>query len=193
MANQFDLCDGRSLNPALQWMNEPAEWNFDAAKTLEITAPPGADFFFDPAGGQSNNSAPFLYTTVSGNFEVTTRVEVDMKTVYDSGCLMVMADERNWAKLCFEYFEDHPTVISVVTKNVSDDCVSCKVNAGSHYLRITRMGDSFRFYHSDNGEHWSFVRYFALDCPKEINVGVVAQSPTGNGCRVAFDRLEITQ
>jgi len=37
------------------------------------------------------------------------------------------------------------------------------------------------------------VWYFSLDLSKEIRVGVSAQSPVGEGCRVQFSEFSITE
>jgi uncharacterized protein len=35
------------------------------------------------------------------------------------------------------------------------------------------------------------VRYFGMDMPKKIKIGVVGQSPVGKGCKVSFDRFDL--
>ena len=62
-----------------------------------------------------------------------------MNELYDSGCLMLMADENNWAKLCFEFNGEYATIVSVVTQNgLSDDCNSERVLVSNPYLKITK-------------------------------------------------------
>jgi len=34
------------------------------------------------------------------------------------------------------------------------------------------------------------VRYFYLDCSEKIKVGIVAQSPIGQGCNVKFEFVD---
>ncbi|MFC5468145.1 DUF1349 domain-containing protein [Cohnella suwonensis] len=191
--NLFDRCFEKTLCQELKWMNEPDTWSFNANRSLEITAPSKTDFFIDPSGESVRSTAPFLYTLVHGDFNMVTRVGAEMKAPYDSGCLMVMSDDRHWAKICFEYYENKPTIISVVTNNNSDDCISCKAEASKPYLRIARAGNCFTFYYSEDGQKWEFIRYFGLECQEELKVGLVAQSPTGEGCRVTFDQLVINQ
>ncbi|MBW5448597.1 DUF1349 domain-containing protein [Cohnella sp. CFH 77786] len=190
--NLFDRCSDRNLSPELKWMNEPGSWAFGENGALEIAAPPKSDFFIDPSGQSVRSSAPFLYAMKRGDFDMVTRVGVEMKAPYDSGCLMVMSDDGHWAKLCFEFYESTPTIISVVTNNHSDDCISCKAEASKPYLRIKRAGNCFTFYYSADGQKWETIRYFGLDCEEEIRIGVVAQSPTGEGCRVTFEHLVVT-
>ncbi|WP_141501193.1 DUF1349 domain-containing protein [Paenibacillus luteus] len=188
----FINCLDQSLSSELKWMNDPKEWSFDDNQALTVSAPAMADFFRDPAGVSIKASAPFLYTTINGDFSVETRVSVDMLKQYDSGCLMIMADELNWAKLCFEFFDNKPSILSVVTQNNSDDCVSGEAATLHPYLRIARSGKCFAFHYSIDGEQWKMVRYFGMDAPQELKVGVVAQSPIGEGCKVKFENLLVT-
>lgn len=190
--NLFINGSEQSLSSELNWINEPKEWSFDDNHALTVSAPAMADFFRDPAGISIKDSAPFLYTTINGDFSLETRVSVEMIRQYDSGCLMIMADELNWAKLCFEFFDHKPSILSVVTQNSSDDCVSGEAATQHPYLRIARVGHCFAFHYSIDGEQWKLVRYFGMDAPQELKVGVVAQSPIGEGSKVKFDYLLLT-
>ncbi|MBE0344433.1 DUF1349 domain-containing protein, partial [Paenibacillus sp. 28ISP30-2] len=44
---------------------------------------------------------------------------------------------------------------------------------------------------SSDGQQWKLARYFGMDVPNELKVGVVAQSPVGEGCDVSFDALTV--
>lgn len=188
--NLFEQCSGQTLSSNLQWLNEPAEW-FIQDGVVTITVPPVSDFFIDPAGAVVKASAPYLHTVIKGDFSIVARVEVDMREQYDSGCLMIMADDVHWAKVCFEFFEGQPSILSVVTRENSDDCVSSPVDVNRPYLRIARAGNSFAFHYSQDGEKWKLVRYFGMDCPDEIKVGIVAQSPVGQGSRSTFTEVQL--
>ncbi|QOS79502.1 DUF1349 domain-containing protein [Paenibacillus sp. JNUCC31] len=181
-----------SKRSSLKWMNEPNTWSFEDDNVLVIETPPKVDFFKDPGGKHVAHSAPFLYMDVASTFELTTQVEVDMLHLYDSGCLMIMADENNWAKLCFESNGQHSTIVSVVTQNgMSDDCNSERVFVEQPYLKITKVDKVISFYYSLDGEEWKLIRYFGMVDKEKVIAGVVAQSPTGNGCRVSFKHLKL--
>ncbi|MGO4530545.1 DUF1349 domain-containing protein [Paenibacillus sp. 2TAF8] len=188
--NLFEHSEGKRLSANLEWLNEPEEWSIDNGE-VSITVPPASDFFIDPAGAAVNESAPFLHTKITGDFSIVAQVDVEMKEQYDSGCLMVRANGTTWAKVCFEYFEEQPSILSVVTRGDSDDCVSSPVHVTKPYLRLARAGRSFAFHYSENGEKWKLVRYFGMDCPQEIQVGIVAQSPIGQGTKVNFSSVQL--
>ncbi|MFB5761263.1 DUF1349 domain-containing protein [Paenibacillus medicaginis] len=190
MNNNLFLPEARNR---LIWMHEPGNWEFTANGELVVDAPPEADFFKDPGGKHVVHSAPFLHLNVDSTFELTTQIEVDMRHMYDSGCLMLMADENNWAKLCFESNGQYPTIVSVVTQNgFSDDCNSEQVHIEQPYLRITKRGRVVSFLYSTDGESWKLIRYFGMEAQGPFIAGVVAQSPKGSGCRVSFKYLNIS-
>lgn len=178
----------------LTWANEPPGWSYTDDGALLADAPAGADYYQDPAGKHIVSSAPFLHARAGTHFELTTRLAAKMKDKYDSGCLMVWADDRNWAKLCFEFNGRFPAIVSVVTKDgSSDDCNSERVEVEQPYLRVMRAGNCLSFFYSADGDDWELVRYFGMALPDECRVGVVAQSPQGNGCAVRFDYLALEE
>lgn len=131
----------------LTWINEPCNWSYTDQGGLIVDAQADSDFFQDPAGKHIRATAPFLSMPVSGDFEMTAQLTVDMKHQYDSGCLMVMVDERNWCKLCFEYDGKAATIVSVVTRDASsDDCNSMEVPVANPYLRIRKVEGCLSFF-----------------------------------------------
>ena len=188
--NLFDKSAERQLNSELSWINEPASREF-ISETLHIDVPESSDFFQDPAGLNVRSSAPFLYCETEGDFSLTTRVDVDMFDAYDSGCIMIMIDEQNWAKLCFELVNEIPTIVSVVTKGISDDCVSEKLGRNKPYLRVLRSGNCFGFHYSLDAISWTLVRFFGMDAPPKIRIGVVGQCPVGKGTKVRFSGFDL--
>ncbi len=79
-------------------------------------------------------------------------------------------------------------IVSVVTRGVSDDCNSQTVEGGEVWLRLARANGVFAFHASRDGERWERLRFFALPV-RDIAVGFVAQSPTGEGCAASFRDL----
>ncbi len=85
-------------------------------------------------------------------------------------------------------------VVSVVTRNRSDDANSFAVTGDQVWLRVARTGSSFAFHAHTAGQVWQFVRHFTLDvestpAPETVAVGVVVQSPMGDGCTATFTEL----
>ncbi|MFI0236913.1 DUF1349 domain-containing protein [Streptomyces sp. NPDC016845] len=155
------------------------------------------DRFVPPAGDslESASDAPrLLGTPPEGDFQLIARVTVGFAAAFDAGVLYLHVGEREWAKLCYERSPDEPTVCTVVTRGRSDDANSFVVPGSTVWLRITRTGSAFAFHASTDGEKWTFVRVFALGdehSAAAAQVGFLAQSPTGEGCEVVFDRIEL--
>jgi hypothetical protein len=162
-------------------------------EALTVTAGPGTDWFIHPGTGEAKLDAPAQLEPVAGDFLLSARVEVDFASTFDAGVLALWHDERTWAKLCFEYSpDDEPMVVSVVTRGVSDDANSTGIDGNSVWLRIARIGAAIAFHSSTDGKRWNLVRHFALGTDGEIQVGFLAQSPTGEGCAARFSHVELT-
>ncbi len=162
---------------------------------LTLNAPAGTDLFVDPAGadpGQVPDAGRLVGLPPAGDFTLAARVSVEFGSMYDAGVLLLHAAERQWAKLCFEYSPQlRPTAVTVVTRGTSDESNSFEVDGNTLWLRITRSGAAWAFHAATDGVSWRLLRYFALsrDPPEMVQVGFLAESPTGQGCAVTFDQI----
>jgi regulation of enolase protein 1 (concanavalin A-like superfamily) len=119
---------------------------------------------------------------------------VDFSATFDAGVLILWSDEGHFAKLCYEQSPQHrPMVVSVVTREVSDDANAVPVEGDSVWLRISGLTDHvYAFHASSDGAHWDMVRYFRLDGTRPMAYGISVQSPVGEGCAVRFEDLALT-
>jgi uncharacterized protein len=176
----------------LRWLSEPESWHRHGG-TLRIVAGPSTDWFTDPGGRPPSLNAPALVGPHAGSFRLSARVSVEFGSAFDAGGLVVFSDRDRWAKLCLEASPVDPTVVSVVTRGVSDDGNWRGVDGNATWLRIARLGPDFAFHASPDGARWGFVRHFALDGPGEVEIGFEAQCPTGRGCAVTFDDIDFSE
>ena len=176
----------------LTWLREPDRWAIDGG-ALTIQAGRQTDWFIDPAGGgEPMLNAPALVGAATGDFILQARVSVEFGATFDAGVLMLHAYDRCWAKLCFELSpQGLPMVVSVVTREHSDDCNSRTVDAADLWLRVARLGAAFAFHSSSDGHLWELVRYFGLP-ETSVSVGFEAQSPLGDGCAATFADIGFT-
>lgn len=188
---QMDAFNLASLPGLLTWRNEPVSWESRAADQLTIVAGPQSDYFANPADGTQKDNAPgALFAASDPTFLFHARVRVDFGATYDAGTLMIRADDRRWAKLAFEYSpQREPMVVSVVTRETSDDCNSVVIAEDSVYLRIMRNEAFFAFHYSLDGRLWHFVRQFSLGPLTTLSAGLAAQSPMGEQCRAEFSEI----
>jgi uncharacterized protein len=175
-----------NLPHSLHWLNQPQNWDSSVEGQLTITAPARTDWFIDPQGAVKVSNAPVLLFPISGPSILSAQVTVDHVATYDAGVLMVYEGPLAWAKLCLELSpQGIATVVSVVTKGVSDDCNAFAVK-GPAYLRVSKLERAYAFHASENGVEWNLIRYFKLEDGASAQMGFLAQSPTGNGCTASF-------
>jgi regulation of enolase protein 1 (concanavalin A-like superfamily) len=173
----------------LRWQLPPESWDLSDG-TLAIRAGARTDLFMDPSGGPAVANAPRLLGMATGDFLLSARVTVEFAARFDAGVLLLHVDDGSWAKLCFEYSPlEVPTVVSVVTRGVSDDCNSYPVGGNSTWLRVARQGGAFAYHSSTDGVTWQLVRHFALLPGAGVAVGFMSQSPEGEGCSATFDSI----
>lgn len=164
--------------------------------SVVLTAEAGADLFLDPAGTPSAADAERFVAEVEGNFLFSAFVSPVFTSDFDSGVLLGYLDPLNWFKVCAELDTAGVTrVVSVVTRDgASDDCDSSPIDGGGVYLRIARLGAAFALHSSTDGKKWSMVRYFAMGptAPGVLKIGLLAQSPAGEGTKAEFSRLSFS-
>ena len=131
---------------ALRPLGDPAAWSITGPQALTAVAGPRTDWFVPPDGaGPPVMNAPAIVGAAPGDYLLSARVSVGFGATYDAGVLALHVDERCWAKLCFERAPDGTTlVVSVVTRDVSDDCNSFAVERDHVWLRIARRGPVVR-------------------------------------------------
>ena len=179
-----------ALPAPLVWLGKPADWRVKG-EGLTLAAGRETDLFRDPGGAPPRDNAPALLLPTDGDFVLSAKVTVNFKATFDAGVLLLFENGSSWAKLCFERSpQGEPTVVSVVTKGVSDDA-NAFVKPGPVYLRVARLGRAYAFHASDKGERWELVRYFSLSARSDTNpkVGFLAQSLTGEGSAATFSDI----
>jgi regulation of enolase protein 1 (concanavalin A-like superfamily) len=160
-----------------------------------------SDFYINPGGSDSGdaeslmNAATLLGAPPEGDFQFSARVSVGFRSQFDAGVLMVWVDARRWAKFCFEYSPaGEPMVVSVVTREVSDDANAFTASADAVWMRVSRLGQVYAFHASTDRRSWRLVRVFTLgDDVGDHRIGFEVQSPTGEGCTVRFDEVGFVQ
>ena len=177
----------------LHWLNQPDSWDISPKGQLTITAPAKTDWFIDPGGAVDLSNAPGLLFPISGPCMLSSQVSVNHVSTFDAGVLLVYESPLAWAKLCFELSpQEIPTIVSVVTKGVSDDCNSFPMK-GPIYMRIANLEKAYAFHVSENGEEWNLIRYFKLEDGTNTQMGFLAQSPTGEGCTASFSGIRFEE
>ena len=162
-----------------KWLNESDMVEINGE--LAIVAPPRTDWFNNPVPEEGVlpvpvANAPFFYTEVSGDFVLNARVRPNHRYTYDACALMVIKDERIWAKAAFEASDfGARAAVCVVTNGVSDDANGCNIDQDAVWLQIARVGDVFCVHYSLDGERFDMVRLFHLPVGDSVKVGLEAK------------------
>lgn len=174
----------------LSWQNKPLSSQLDDKNVLTISAGPKTDWFVDPFDGTVAKNAPILLVAPTSDYVLSAQVAVKFATKWDAGALMLWGDDHHWAKLSYELSPAGvPTLVTVVTRGLSDDCNSKELRQDSVYLRIAKSGKTYVFYFSPDGGEWQILRTFSMDTDLPIRVGFEAQSPAGSGAFATFSSI----
>jgi regulation of enolase protein 1 (concanavalin A-like superfamily) len=157
-----------------------------SSELIELVAAERTDLFCPPDGGPPTVNAPALLAEPCGDdFVLSTSIEVELRSTFDAGALLLWRDEQTWAKLAVELSpERRATIVTVVTDARSDDCNSTVLDRPGAYVRLARIGDAFAF-HLHSADRWNLIRHFSLG-EATFRPGFLAQSPTGQGCTARF-------
>jgi regulation of enolase protein 1 (concanavalin A-like superfamily) len=127
------------------------------------------------------------------DFVLTASIEHGFENKWDGGAIVLKQDSLNWIKFCFEKdYTGARRVVSVVTKNISDDCNSVEIPGNKVFYKVAKAGNVITLYYSLNGQTWFLVRHLQFETTGPLQVGFLAQSPTGKSCKVTFAQITYT-
>jgi regulation of enolase protein 1 (concanavalin A-like superfamily) len=123
---------------------------------------------------------------------VSCHVLADLRSTFDAAGLFVHYDDEHWMKLALELSPaGEPTVVTVRTATVSDDCNHRTVAGDTCWIRASVDDRSVAFHVGDDAATWHLVRYCAPPRAVTPAVGLLVQSPTGDGTTGSFDTVVV--
>jgi len=181
-----------SISHGLFWENTPLKFSVNGDR-LVIVAGKKTDMFRDPNVTYNTDNAPKLLFKADDNFVLTAAIEHSFINKWDGGALVIKKDSLNWIKFCFEKdYTGARRVVSVVTKDISDDCNSVEIKANKVFYKVAKADNVITLYYSVTGTKWFLIRHLQFDTNKGFEVGFLAQSPTGDQCEVKFTNITYT-
>ncbi|MEY4963414.1 MAG: hypothetical protein RLZZ323_733 [Bacteroidota bacterium] len=179
-----------SIPHALRWENTPLFYSLDNNE-LVIVAGEKTDMFRDPNITYNTDNAPKLLFKADEDFILSTCIEHSFTNKWDGGAIILKSDNLNWVKFCFEKdYTGAKRVVSVVTKNISDDCNSVEISANKVFYKVAKAANVITLYYSTNGLNWFLIRHLQFDAKTGFEVGFLAQSPVGSKCEVRFSNIQ---
>jgi uncharacterized protein len=151
------------ITNTLVWQNIPTVWHIEHSRELTIRFGKETDWFVDSFDGTVHHTAPILLFTPSDAFVRSARVKVGFDTKMGRRTFMVWADDHHWAKLSFELSPaKQPTMVTVVTRVLSDDCNSIAISGNTVYIQIAKSVPAYVFCSSPDGKSWQVLRVFSF-------------------------------
>jgi uncharacterized protein len=188
-AQQEDSVFIPSIPGKLYWSIKP-EKSMVKGNSIIIVAGEKTDMFRDPNVTYNTDNAPKLMFRPGENFVLTASIEHDFSSKWDGGAIVIKSDSLNWIKFCFEKdYTGARRVVSVVTKNISDDCNSVSINTNKVYYKVAKADNVITLYYGTDGKNWFLVRHLQFDLKPGFEVGFLSQSPTGKTCSAKFSNI----
>lgn len=170
----------------MHWKVEPLQY-IPLPNGFTIVAGPKSDMFRDPNVTYNTDNAPKLLFQPEEDFVLSAAITHDHVYKWDGGALVLLQDSLNWVKFCFEKdYTGARRVVTVVTRNLSDDSNSIEVKGNKVYFKVAKAGPVITLYCSTDQKKWLLVRHFQLNSTLPVQAGFLAQSPTGEKCSVTF-------
>jgi regulation of enolase protein 1 (concanavalin A-like superfamily) len=194
--------------PPLNWLDSDTPGNavFDEEnQSITITTTKETDWFNPPPDHHTTSSpaalsnAPALvFQAPQKDWQLSAKVCVNHQYLFDAGTIFIHQGPNDWCKLCFEYSpEEVPVVVSVVTRDISDDANGPPITNGDHsiYLRVSKYSSVLAFHYSiDAGKYWTLHRAFSMRGDnRPMSVGFLAQAPVGDSCTAIFSEVKFTE
>lgn len=188
-AQVADTVKINSIPYGLRWSNKPISHSVNA-NSLTIVAGEKTDMFRDPNVSYNTDNAPKLLFQPADNFVLTASIQHSFLNKWDGGAIVLIEDSLNWIKFCFEKdYTGAKRVVSVVTKNISDDCNSLQIANNKVFYKIAKADNVITLYASTDGKKWLLIRHLQFNNSKPLKLGFLAQSPTGKKCQVVFSNI----
>jgi uncharacterized protein len=162
--------------------------------SLKLKSDAKTDYFNEPDGKASYNSAPVLLAKVDNTkpFTLTVKLSPEFIETYDAGALYIFSSNKLWQKFAFERDERGTTrIVSVRTIETSDDNNHQPIGDKSVYLKISSDTQTVAFYFSTDKIKWNLARLYKNSYPETIGVGISSQSPLGEGNTTQFDDISL--
>lgn len=195
-----------SLLHHLDWRNEPAKWNvatsdrMGRSSTGALVTKEKTDWWRRPEEKDADGCimvrtiGHFGYVTVSGDFTATVKITGKYTTQYDQCGLMVRIDDETWMKCGIEFDNDVQNISAVVTRGVSDWSLAEVPNPEATWVRILRAGNVYTVQYkiSEDQPDYTPIRDFVFPAAAEVEVGIMACSPSRGGFEAVFEEFDIS-
>jgi regulation of enolase protein 1 (concanavalin A-like superfamily) len=192
-----DPNDPASLNPLFGW--QPGR---EGANSYDLTYEPGTLTLIAGAGTdlwQTNNSGPLIVLPVSGDFDVSVRVEADPVEIYQRAGIGVRSgqDANTWVNISHNY---HGVIaggegIMVLGNQQGNSSLLNNISytGDVSFFKIERRGPELSLFYSEDGTNWNLLQEnYAANFVDPVEIFLMASSTSGQGLAARFSGLTLT-
>lgn len=190
--NSDQRTSGKDLFDRMKWLNEPASAK-QSGNRIDVLTRAKTDFWRKTFYGYITDNGHYRYASMTGDFNLQSRVTGEYADLYDQAGLMVRVDSQNWMKCGIELVDGVEHASVVVTRDFSDWSTVGGISSKTTWWRVVRKGDSLESLYSLDGKAYTSIRLGYLQLPKTVSAGIMCASPEGKGFRCRFDELQLTQ
>jgi len=159
---QKDSIRINSIPYGMFWQNKAEKFSSNNNELIMV-AGEKTDMFRDPNVTYNTDNAPKLLFRPDNDFILIASIEHSFSSKWDGGAIVLKQDSLNWIKFCFEKdYTGAKRVVSVVTKNISDDCNSVEIKTNKVYYKLAKAGNVITLYYSLEGKKWFLIRHLQL-------------------------------
>ena len=175
-----------------RWFAKPLDFSF--GNGLEIHTTRNTDFWQRTFYGFRRDSGHAYLLRVDEDFTMTTRVSFEPNSQYDQCGVFIRTDAANWIKASIEYEGEEPAHLgSVVTTLGYSDWAWQPIDRSIQSIsyRVNKRESDVLLEWSNN-DSWNAMRIAHLHAQgDEVEAGIYACSPVGDGFTCRFEYLEI--
>lgn len=159
---------------------------------IAMRVAPKTDFWRVTRHNYTVDNGHFYYQPAKANFIAESSFSANYKTKYDQAGLMLRIDEKRWMKCGVEFVDGTYFASTVITREFSDwSVVELPPALENIWFKVERIGSAIEIYFSLDGSVYSMMRQGYLDDTYEVQVGIMAASPLGEGFDVYFDHFKL--
>lgn len=162
-AQQSGTVNISTIPVPLTWYNKPISFATKAGNLI-IVAGEKTDMFRDPNVTYNTDNAPKLLFQPAENFILTASIQHSFFNKWDGSAIVLIEDSLNWIKFCFEKdYTGARRVVSVVTKDISDDCNSIEITSNKVFYKLAKADNVITLYASTDGKKWLLTRHLQFN------------------------------
>lgn len=137
-----------------------------------------------------------IITTDERYFSFTVKTEFNSKALFDQCGVVIYQNSENWVKTGIEFHDNNRSWLgSAVTNHGYSDWATVDIGASLKcmWYRLSRRESDYCLENSFDGINFKQMRIFhLLEGGKEINLGLLACSPSNNSFKATFSEMQIT-